>query len=251
MNSEKENMKSIKSDIIFVGDVHGDIRELVWRTINQHNLKNVNLIILGDFGVGFGRKNYMSQLYSKISPKLEKYNITIYVVRGNHDNPEYFDSNHNFDRIKFLEDYKVFELNGFKFLPIGGAISLDQDWRKEYNKKMEKYGSSKRVWWKNELVKEVSIDSLPSNVDIIISHCAPISFEPIFVRNDWDKDIDLNIWEGILRERNYLEKVKSNILFKYWLFGHYHKSVSGNSGNILYRGLDIMEFLNLIPLNSY
>lgn len=230
--------------LIFSGDIHSELRELVWKLTNQYKIENASVVVLGDFGVGFGSKNYMDQLYSKVSKKLEKNNITLYSIRGNHDDPEFFDGNHNYDRLIFLEDYKLIEIEGHSLYPIGGAVSTDRTWRKEYNDKMERCGSNKRVWWEGEKIKEIPLKSLPPRVEFIISHAAPISFEPVFIRNDWkikDEDLDLDTWKSILKERNYLEEIKKTINFKYWFFGHYHKSVSGNFGDILYRGLDIME----------
>lgn len=230
-------------DLVFVGDIHGELKELVWRAIYQYKLKDTNIVVLGDFGVGFNKPAYIEQLYKKLEPKLLKNNLTIYTIRGNHDDPIYFDGKHDFDRLIFLKDYIPVEISGSKILPIGGAVSIDQKLRKVFNEKMEKYGSSKRSWWPDEGVTKISEKELPSSVDIIISHCAPISFEPIYIRNDFDRDLILDTWMKILDERNYLEKtVKNNVRFKYWFFGHYHRSVSGNYGDMLYRGLDIMEF---------
>lgn len=234
-------MKEEEKMLLITADPHGDIRELVWKIIEQHKLSHVDLLVCGDFGVGFGRPGSFNHLYNRIEKKLEKYDLTIYTIRGNHDNPEYFDGKHNFDRLKFLEDYKTVEINGLKILPIGGAVSKDQAERISWNAKMEKYGSSKRCWWPDEKVKELDEEEfklLPTKVDLIISHSAPISFLPVYSRTE---DISLEVWNDIVKERNYLEKIKDNIWFKYWFFGHYHKSVSGSFGDALYRCLDIME----------
>lgn len=225
--------------LIFVGDIHGELKKLIWKTSNQYELSHVDLIICGDFGVGFGRENSITHLYNSVKNKLESYDINIYAIRGNHDDPKYFDGKHNFERLKFLEDYKIIELSGVTILPIGGAVSIDQEDRKKYNEKMKRFGSSKRSWWPDEAVSRINLKELPSKVDIVVSHCAPISFTPMFFR---DSSIDPNIWESIMNDRNYLEEVKSNISYKYWIFGHYHKSTSGSFGDSLYRCLDILEF---------
>lgn len=225
--------------LIFVGDIHGELKKLIWKTSNQYSLSKVDIVVCGDFGVGFGNKNSMNVLYNSVRKRLEKYDINIYTIRGNHDNPEYFDGKHNFERLKFLEDYKTIEISGVTIFPIGGAVSIDQEDRKKFNNKMEKYGSSKRSWWPEERVTKVDFKRFPSKVDVVVSHCAPISFTPIFSR---DSSIDSNIWKDILEDRNYLEEVKNNINYKYWIFGHYHKSSSGSFGNSIYRCLDILEF---------
>lgn len=232
--------------LLITADPHGELRELVWKIVDQHKLRSVNLIVCGDLGVGFGRPKSIDHLYSRIEKKLEKNDLTIYSIRGNHDNPKYFDGEHDFERLKFLKDYKTVEINGLKILPIGGAVSIDQAGRKSYNSKMEKNHSAKRSWWPDEVVKELTDEEfklLPSRVDLVISHCAPISFLPVFSRTD---NIELEVWRGILKERNYLEKIKNNLWFRYWFFGHYHQSVSGNFGDSLYRGLSIMELYEFL-----
>lgn len=227
--------------LIFVGDIHGKLRELIWKVVEQYKLKNVDLVVLGDFGVGFGKSNSMYHLYKRVENKLIKNDIMIYTIRGNHDNPDYFDGNHNFERLIFLEDYKLINISGITIYPIGGATSIDRTFRKKYNEKMEKYGSSKRCWWENESVKKIDFKDLSYKTDIVISHSSPISFTPLSIRTD---DIEIDVWKDILNERNYLEEIKNEINYKYWFFGHYHESTSGNFGNSMYRCLDIMEFLN-------
>lgn len=231
--------------LIFVGDIHGDLRELVWNLTIRRKITEADIIVAGDFGVGFsGKDREMDYLYSRVNKRLEKYDLVIYVVRGNHDNPSFFDGNHNFyPRLVFLEDYKPIELCEKIILPIGGGISIDQEIRKQKNLEYERFGSKKRLYWSNEDVRRVNIKELPKRVDIIVTHESPISFEPIIVKQDLG--IETSLWNRILDSRRYLDTIKDNVNFKYWIHGHYHKSTSGSWNNAIYRGLDIKELFEI------
>lgn len=224
----------------FCGDIHGELKKLVWLLVEKHKLSNGSLIVAGDFGAGFGRPRSMEVLYNSVRKKLKKADITIYVVRGNHDNPSYFDGEHNYPYLKFLEDHKVVEIEGKTVYPVGGAVSIDQKDRIEWNNKSKSFGSRKRWWWENEEpIKKLK--DLPTGVDYIVSHEAPLSFEPVIVR----KTEDLSIWTKILDTRRYLDQILFNVRCSRWFHGHYHKSSSGAYGDILYRGLAIEEIIIL------
>ena len=43
------------NDLYVVGDVHGNYKELIFRIINRYDIKDSNILILGDFGIGFDK----------------------------------------------------------------------------------------------------------------------------------------------------------------------------------------------------
>lgn len=226
-------------ELIFCGDIHGEFETFVWTALNRFKLREADIVILGDFGVGFD--NTLSNTYKHMEKRLENADIMIYALRGNHDDPKYFanEEEYSYPRLRFMEDYKIYELAGRKILPIGGANSTDIVSRKKNNEEWARKGKSRREWWEGESVKEKELSELPGKVDIIISHTCPISFEPIATRLD---DTPVEQYEKILKERNYLESVKSEVNFDLWMYGHFHDSFLGSTGKFSYRGLGIMEF---------
>ena len=217
-------------DLIFVGDIHGELRSLVWTASERYKIRNANLVVLGDFGVGFD--NRIKYDYQRCKNKLEKHNLEIYAMRGNHDDPSWFTGDEKlkeeFPRIHFIEDHKILTLSGKTIYPIGGGGSTDISRRVE--------GKS---WWPGEYITRKPVEELPNKVDIIISHEAPLTFEPVISRYDETPESQyLKILEG----RNYLSTVLNEVTCKYWFYGHYHSHYSGSFGDILYRGLNIMEF---------
>ena len=234
------------NDLYFCGDIHGDYKEFIWAITRRFGIRNSAVVVVGDFGVGFD--NTMNDLYSWSSKRLEDTNNTIYVLRGNHDDPEYFKSEdkYSFPRLRFLEDHKVYTIAGRTIYIIGGANSTDITYRLELNQKLAARGKDRRVWWEGEdLIKKY--DDLPTKVDIIATHTAPLSFAPVIKKYE---ETPLWQYQKILEERKYLDHVLTEVNAKYWIYGHYHSSYSGSFGNLLYRGLGIMEFYECPPIED-
>lgn len=224
-------------DLYFVGDIHQEWKLLVYDLVNRYDIKDANVVIVGDVGYGFCKKVYYDNLYKKLHDRLEKNNICIYGLAGNHDDRSWFIEENSYPRFKFLKDHETIKLSGKSIYPIFGATSIDDDWRKRYNEKMEKYGSSKRVWWETEdIVKKYK--DLPGKVDIIASHTAPLSFDPVITRLDGESE---ETYLRDLENRKYLDYVFRNIRCDYWIFGHFHHSYTGSLENTIYKCLDINE----------
>lgn len=224
----------MNTELYICGDIHGELETLVFNLTEREKIHDSVIIIVGDFGVGFGRPQSMDVKYKKVRKRLENNNLKIYTIRGNHDNPEFFDGKHDYDRLQFLPDHLVTEVCGLKVYPIGGATSTDLGLgRKEDNDRFIKMGSRQRCWWPDEgiFVKE---SSLPVKVDLILTHTAPLAFQPVPIRED---HIDYDTWQKILEERRYLDFVLDKVIAKYWFYGHYHTYMSGNIGDMLYRCL--------------
>lgn len=230
----------MKRNLVLVGDIHGEYRTLVWKITNQYQMKDTDIVVLGDFGVGFD--NTMTHNYKWSEKKLEDSGNMIYTLRGNHDDPLYFtdESKYSYPRLIFMEDYKLYTLGDDRvILPIGGANSIDIEDRLKNNQKWASMGSDRRCWWEDEDVKRVDPETLPLKVDIILSHESPLVFDPIPSRPDI---CPVYQYEKILSTRKYLSTIIDKTNTDNWFFGHYHTHLSGTYGKVLWRCLDIMEF---------
>jgi len=224
------------------GDVHGEFAELVWTITNRYKITNADILVVGDFGMGFD--NALPQVYKKYENRLEKADIVIHAIRGNHDDPAFFKDLDKFSypRLKFLEDNKIYNLCGYDIYTIGGANSTDISWRLEYNQKLATKGKDRRVWWEDEDIVKVPIEKLPKTVDIIVSHEAPLIFQPMCTRLN---DTPVEQYEKIVESRKYLDSVLENVNVDKWIYGHYHNSYSGSYNKTIYRGLGIMELFEV------
>ena len=241
-------------DLYVVGDIHGEFKELVWTLTERYKIKDSVVIIAGDCGFGFESPKHYEILYNgKLHDRLKRNNILILCVRGNHDDPEYFGGSHtiSYEFLKCIPDYTVLRYAGKSILCVGGAVSVDQDWRITENSIQEKLGTSKRVWWPAEIPTELGdsgIQKLPGHVYAVISHECPISMLPVLTRGT-DGVITEDLFESILESREFLEKILWRTKPTRWYYGHHHKSYSGNSGTTLWRGLDIMEVIR-VPIDT-
>ena len=245
------------------GDIHGELSGLVRNSVNR-GISCADILVVGDFGAGFGRPKSMDVAYGKVCTTLEKNDICIYTIRGNHDNPAFFDGLHDFEWLHFLSDHRIIELCGKRIYPIGGAVSADIDFvdpltrksRRIINETLIRMGSSKRIWWPDEAPTQIVYGSAPSassgtlasieipeGIDIVVSHEAPLSFEPSLMQANHVRD---ETWLKIVESRKYLDYVLSQVKPTLWFYGHYHCHYEGNYQNTLYRCLDIAEMSQII-----
>lgn len=77
--------------IIVSGDIHGDFNQLVFKLCIQYKLTDTLLIVAGDCGFGFEKKEYYEQMVRRNTKRMNQANNWIVFVRGNHDNPAYFE----------------------------------------------------------------------------------------------------------------------------------------------------------------
>ena len=239
-------MEEIKRSLIVCGDIHGKLKTLVHDAVERYKIEKASIIICGDFGAGFESKQALDIEYKKCLKRLEDNDITIYAVRGNHDDPNYFKDpeKYNYPRLKFLEDHHVYEIEGRTIYTIGGANSVDYLWRIDWNEVPAHKAKGKKIWWEDEDVVKLPVDKLPTNtVDIVVSHEAPLSFSPIISR---PKGLDSIQYGKIVETRSYLNEVLKTMNLKYWFYGHYHTSYSGSYNNIIWRCLNELE-LFLVP----
>lgn len=82
------------------GDIRGEVSGLVRNAVNR-GISCADILVVGDFGAGFGRPKSMDVAYGKVKAALEKNDICVYTVRGNHDNPAFFDGKHDYERLRF------------------------------------------------------------------------------------------------------------------------------------------------------
>ena len=227
------------------GDIHGELSNLVWKAVRQLKIRHADILIVGDFGAGFGRPKSMDVAYGRICPELKENDIRLYTIRGNHDDPAFFDGSHDYERLRFLPDHRTIELCGKKIYPIGGAVSTDIDLvdpltrksRRMQNDALIRFGSSKRIWWPDETPVQIT-ENLPETADIVVSHEAPLSFAPAPLREAHVRD---DTWQKVVESRRYLDFVLRTIKPSQWFYGHYHNHYEGNFQGTLYHGLDITE----------
>ncbi len=207
------------------GDFHGRFEELYGR-LERIQEPDAAIIVLGDSGFNY----YLNKTDKKLKQKVSEYGFKIYCVRGNHEaRPEdvpgmkvVYDSDvrgnvymeEDFPLIRYLIDGGIYDIENHRTLVIGGAYSVDKDyrllrgWKWFYNEQLNKEE-------RTEIFERVKGDWF----DLILTHTAPLSLEPIdlFLPMIDQSQVDKTT-------ENFLEGIKNNVRWDVWCFGHYHAS---------------------------
>jgi len=152
---------------------------------------------------------------------------TVYQI---HDNP----------LVAYLKRGKVYTIDGFKFLALGGALSVDKIYRKP-----------DKSWWKDEYWSEeekwdlFTLLKTENAFDCVISHTGPHHINwKLFSQEDFDPDKFIDE-VAILNDQ-----IHKRIQFKKWLCGHWHIDVchynhdTGREYFYLYRSTKILDRLD-------
>jgi hypothetical protein len=241
-----------ENPLSFLGDIHGN-----WNIIQNHfeenDISNTNLIQVGDFGIGYKKKDEESALLKELSAHLKKRNNFLYIIRGNHDDPSYFyaSSINPYSNIIFLQDYSILQNSIHNILCIGGAVSIDRRVSKE-----KSIVIGRNLWWEDEKFdyNEVEIDNILEklHIDIVVTHTAPKIFYPQNfngIVNYYAKDDAMLIYDLTLERnlvQNLYEKFYDRMMPQYWFYGHFHASKTENvEEKITAKLLNIEEFYYL------
>lgn len=234
--------------LYLIGDIHGNFNYLKYML---KDIKNAYLVQVGDFGIGFTGYINDKEILEGLNNFLRERGCVMYAIRGNHDNPSFFDGSINFDCLKLLPDYSVISLKGWgNILLIGGAISIDRVYRIE-----EARGGTNVYWWREEKVvfDPVKLDSI-RNIDIVVTHTAPDycwpdnkkGFPPIV--SGFFK-YDPNLLVELTEERNLMSQIfdlinKNNQISRHY-YGHFHSSKRYEINGIEHNLLGINEMVEI------
>jgi UDP-2,3-diacylglucosamine pyrophosphatase LpxH len=218
-------------------------------------LTDCNIIQVGDFGIGFTTEYNDRKILNNLNDKLSEKNIKLYAIRGNHDNPDFFNGDYTFSNLSLLPDYTVLELDSKNILCIGGAISVDRIPRIIENMSYSRVGSTFRCHWYDEKVifDEGKLKEF-KDIDVIVTHTAPDYCAPLnkigfgslveeFSVNDPTLKDELKEERAIMTDMFQILFENNDI--KYHFYGHFHRSHVEKIGNCTHRILGINEMFEL------
>ena len=204
--------------IYITGDTHRDFSRLN----SLDNNPNDMLIVLGDAGINYFL-NIKDMIYKEY---LKKFKIKLFCIRGNHEErPENIDTykevemfegkvfvEEDFPNLIFAKDGEIYNIGGKKVLVIGGAYSVDRDYRIMYG-----YN-----WFKDEQLTKDEMNNILKKVkgkhfDIVLTHTCPYKYEPkeVFLNGLDQSKVDKSM-------EHFLDEVEENIDYNKWYCGHYH-----------------------------
>lgn len=253
--------------VVVCGDIHGDFNGLIGKLCLQYQLENTLLIVAGDCGFGFNEIGYYKEVAKRHRKPLNDSNNWVVFVRGNHDNPAYFDGKAiNHKRFIAVPDYSIIQAAGLTILCVGGAISIDRQYRiKAWQQKEDKekrFPSSgaqdsfvPNYYWENEPpildAEKLSVIGEKFKVDAVITHTAPSFCElqsklglASWCLKDENLMDDVNV-ERATMDQLYQYLKETNHPISHWCYGHFHQSWHQNINGTFFKLLDILEFHQL------
>lgn len=253
-------MKSEKRKIVLIGDTHGN-HNVIKRYIK--NSVDTTFFHVGDFGIGFSKLTYDEHCLNELNSLLKNNNCDMFVIRGNHDNPNFFNGNYILSNLQLVSDYSQIIVNDETFLLVGGAISIDREPRKIDMREYLKYNNHKELYWKNENFNlDISKIENLKGIDYVITHSSPHFMFPI---NDFNnhKDShgsliehfvmrygDVTLKDDLNKERLDISQLHDILIengnkIKKWFMGHFHNHVEEKHGDVEFIILNIDEFYTL------
>lgn len=233
------------------GDIHGEFDALIC-TLEQLEVENAVVIVAGDCGIGFEAEEYYHHLYNSIEQNLIKGNNILLFVRGNHDDPAYFDGMKiDFDRMKCIPDYSIVHVSGYNVLCIGGAVSIDRMPRlSEMAMAYIRGNKMCPTYWENEVVhfNEAAMSEIRAiKIDTVITHTSPSCCnitKTLNIDNFLAADEDLRT--DLRTEKRIMDQIYHRLLADHhplqaWYYGHYHSSQTEFINNIKFCLLDVYE----------
>ena len=210
--------------ILLVGDTHG--HPYLPELISKHAVSTGHDLIIqvGDFGYGWRGKVhggvYVDDWARAVSQAADDHKIDWSFIDGNHDNhPKLWQDLGNgwSPRLTYHKRGDVANIGGTVFGFLGGGVSIDKKWRK--------VGKS---WWDTETITDEQLNRAianfrANNVDIIVSHDAPLAFPALkHGLDDADSPWPLEQINESRNHRRRLEKVLMECQPVMWVHGHFH-----------------------------
>ena len=204
--------------IYITGDTHRDFTRL-------HKLKGTEedmLIVLGDAGINY----YLNEEDTKYKEYLNNFKMKLFCIRGNHEErPEnintykevdMFDGKvyieENYPNLIFAKDGEVYNIDGLSVLVIGGAYSVDKEYRLIYG----------HQWFKDEQLSKEEMNNILEKVkdkyfDVVLTHTCPYKYEP---KETFKLKLDQSKIDKSME--HFLDKIEESISYNKWYCGHYH-----------------------------
>lgn len=242
--------------LLFLGDIHGQFN-IIHQYVKMYKITDAHIIQVGDFGVGFNTVDKEKRMLEMYHPLLVKNNVHVWAIRGNHDYKPHFDNDpFGFTNIHLVPDYTVLNLAGKNILCVGGAVSVDREFRYTKNQKQGIFENTTlgiESWWPDEkFVLDVDKVKDLRNIDIIVTHTCPDYCPPDntfglgpFVEGIIKDTGDTELRTELLVERNQVKElftiVKMNNYITHHYYGHFHRNENTIRFGTIHRLLGVGE----------
>lgn len=230
--------------IYITGDTHGSysrLREFCCQTPQLE--KDDIMIVLGDTGLNYYGDEKDCKKKRKVSQKLP---VTMFFIHGNHDlRPENMSGykeylwhggivyrEEAYPNLLFARDGEIFDFDGKKTIVVGGAYSIDKDYRLA---KGYKWFADEQPSEAIKKAVEKQLQHCDWKIDTILTHTCPLKYVPqeaLFASVDQSQvDKNTEMW---------LDSIDNRLEYRRWFCGHFHIDKSIDKIRFLFK--DILIF---------
>lgn len=225
------------------GDTHGN-GPWVRAVIDHAKRQKADIIFqLGDFGIWGGKAG--RRYVENVSDWATEAGVPFYFLDGNHENfdklrlwtkdsePDEHGMLEVLPNLLYSPRGNIFDMGGLKFMTMGGAVSVDKEWRIEQERRQN---APRTLWWDDEEITWADVESVPeTKVDVLLSHDSIIN--PLGRTNyKWDA---MSVSNREKLKRVY-DKVRPDICFH----GHFHYKHITHMFDSVIVGLECDEMRN-------
>ena len=227
--------------IYITGDIHGN-PWTVFKFARRNKLTKDDIIIIaGDVGANYHGNEHDDEM----KDLLTYHRPIVLCIHGNHEmRPWEVEGYHLIDwmggkvwvqdkypKLLFAKDGEIYTIDGIRFMPIGGAYSVDKFYRIIRG----------AGWWESEQptdeIKAYVERQLAENeVDVFLTHTCPHKYEPteVFLPNIDQSTVDKSteLW---------LDTIEQRFPYKAWYCGHWHVDKRIDKMHFLYHSWEIIE----------
>ena len=226
--------------IYLTGDTHrGFDRVFDFCADNNTTVDDV-LIILGDAGINF----FLDKRDRELKKWLSTLRVTLLCVHGNHEERPFMINTYTekewrggvvyyeeeFPNLLFAKDGEIFDLDGRKAVAVGGAYSIDKFYRLRAG--IPWFPTEQPT---DEIMGDVerALDRADWRVDAVLSHTAPLKYEPTEV---FLPGIDQAMVDKTTED--WLDTIEDRLNYERWYCGHYHCSKNVDRVTIMFEDFE-------------
>ena len=207
------------------GDTHGNFKPIKCFCAFNNLTKDDVLVVLGDAGVNY----FLNERDLQAKKLVAKIPATIFCIHGNHEaRPHSLPHLYReiewrggiayvedaYPNLLFAKDGEVYDFDGISAIVIGGAYSVDKHYRLMHG---WSWFADEQPDEETKARVEAKLDSLGWEIDAVLTHTCPTSFEPIEAYIDGidqstvDKSTEL-----------WLDEIEKKLNYRKWYCGHWH-----------------------------
>ncbi len=217
--------------------------------LDRRCIRNATLIILGDANIGLGKSSLPGAYLSRFNELMRDRGVCVCFLRGNHDNPAFWDSpiceeiEQRWEQVRMLHQGAL-EINGELYYVFPGAISIDRKSRRE--------GVD---WYAGEKMQPAALPPSERPYRGIIGHNGPTP-DDVSHLGFWQQcQKDDALADDVAAEEAAIAGAIESLLahnaalgchaVPQYYHGHYHQSWEASVQGVQGRCLAICEFLQL------